>query len=322
MCDLACLVRDLLPLSLLPLSLLPLSLLPLSLLPLLPSLLLMLLLFLPLPLPPILLLPLSIVITCTANAAFPGANITAGTAGTDGTAAATIALLLLLLLLLLLPPLPCCCCCHHCPAAAAATIALLLLLPPLPCCCCCCHHWRRLASDPLLSGVSHVVVDEVHERSLQGDVLMALLQRIAAARNKAADAAAAAAGDDISSSTHPRQQPQQQRLKIILMSATLDANIYSSYYWGCPVVSCPGRTFPVTVQFLEDVYAATGYVLAPDSRAALRAGSTAAAAAAAKRKASARGNAGVCHMVPAFNACNVSFLLQWTLLFVWTRLTL
>lgn len=47
----------------------------------------------------------------------------------------------------------------------------------------------RLASDPLLKGVTHVVVDEVHERSLQGDVLMALLQRIAAARNRAADEA-------------------------------------------------------------------------------------------------------------------------------------
>lgn len=35
---------------------------------------------------------------------------------------------------------------------------------------------RRLAGDPHLSGVSHVVVDEVHERSLQSDFLMALLR--------------------------------------------------------------------------------------------------------------------------------------------------
>jgi ATP-dependent RNA helicase DHX29 len=80
-----------------------------------------------------------------------------------------------------------------------------------------------LASDPLLSGVSHVVVDEVHERSLQGDVLMALLQRIAAARNRAADEAAAAAGQG---GQQQQSQPPLPRLKVILMSATLDANIY------------------------------------------------------------------------------------------------
>lgn len=89
-------------------------------------------------------------------------------------------------------------------------------------------HPRRLASDPLLAGVSHVVVDEVHERSLQGDVLMALLQRIAAARNTAADEAAAAAGGG-GSSRQQQQVVQPQRLKVILMSATLDANIYR---WG------------------------------------------------------------------------------------------
>jgi len=74
--------------------------------------------------------------------------------------------------------------------------------------------------------VSHVVVDEVHERSLQGDVLMALLQRIAAARNKAADEAAAAAA--AAGGRHQQQQQHHgpQRLKVILMSATLDANIY------------------------------------------------------------------------------------------------
>ena len=65
------------------------------------------------------------------------------------------------------------------------------------------------------------------------------------------------------------------------------------------MLSCPGRTFPVTVSYLEDVYAATNYLLAPDSRAALRAGSAAAAAAAAQRKASARGSAGKAALMAA-----------------------
>jgi hypothetical protein len=64
----------------------------------------------------------------------------------------------------------------------------------------------------------------------------------------------------------------------------------SAYFWGAPVLSCRGRTFPVEVSYLEDVYAATNYALAPDSRAALRPGAAAAAAAAAQRKAAARGS--------------------------------
>jgi HrpA-like RNA helicase len=59
---------------------------------------------------------------------------------------------------------------------------------------------------------------------LQGDVLMALLQRIAGARNKAADEAAAAAA--AKGGIGGVQHVQPQRLKVILMSATLDANIY------------------------------------------------------------------------------------------------
>lgn len=108
---------------------------------------------------------------------------------------------------------------------------------------------RRLASDPLLSGLSHIVVDEVHERTMQGDFLMALLRALVARRR--------AAG---------------RPLKVVLMSATLDAALFASYFGGCPVVAAAGRTFPVTQLFLEDVYEATGYVLAPDSPAARRRG--------------------------------------------------
>lgn len=108
---------------------------------------------------------------------------------------------------------------------------------------------RRLASDPALAAVSHVVVDEVHERTLQGDFLIALLKDLVVHRR--------AAG-------HP--------LKVILMSATLDSNLLTEYFGGCPTLHAPGRTFPVEQLFLEDAMEVTGYVLAPDAPAALRPG--------------------------------------------------
>jgi HrpA-like RNA helicase len=106
---------------------------------------------------------------------------------------------------------------------------------------------RRLTSDPALSDVSHVVVDEVHERALQSDFLLALLRQLVL---------------DRSHTEHP--------LKIVLMSATIDLDMLSAYLRGCPTMSAQGRTFPVQQFLLEDVYEMTSYRLASDSPAALR----------------------------------------------------
>lgn len=106
---------------------------------------------------------------------------------------------------------------------------------------------RRIAGDPTLSEVSHVVVDEVHERALQSDFLLALLRRLVADR-----------------ANTPRP------LKIVLMSATIDLEMLSTYLRGCPTMSAKGRTFPVEQFFLEDAYEMTSYRLAHDSPAALR----------------------------------------------------
>ena len=112
---------------------------------------------------------------------------------------------------------------------------------------------RRLTSDPDLGGVSHVVVDEVHERTLQGDFLMALLRDLVVKRR---------AGGHGGRPTRP--------LKVVLMSATLDASLFSSYFGGAATLEAGGRTFPVDHLFLEDAYEATGYALAADSRSAVR----------------------------------------------------
>ena len=55
-------------------------------------------------------------------------------------------------------------------------------------------------------------------------------------------------------------------LKVILMSATLKAEAFSTYFMGCPVLDIPGRTFPVEQIFLEDVLELTGYVLEENSK--------------------------------------------------------
>ncbi|CAG9464869.1 unnamed protein product [Pedinophyceae sp. YPF-701] len=107
---------------------------------------------------------------------------------------------------------------------------------------------RMLLGDPRLDAVSHVVIDEVHERSMQSDFLLSIARGVMRSRREAG---------------HP--------LKLILMSATVDAQLFSGYFGGCPVLQSEGRTHPVEVKYLEDVYEATGYRLQEDSPAAIRA---------------------------------------------------
>ncbi|KAI7901054.1 P-loop containing nucleoside triphosphate hydrolase protein [Cokeromyces recurvatus] len=102
---------------------------------------------------------------------------------------------------------------------------------------------RRLESDKYLHGVTHVVVDEVHERTIESDFLLIILKKLCQVRTD---------------------------IKIILMSATVEANRFSQYFGNCPVISVPGRTYPVHVQYLEDVIENTGYVLEEDSPFAVK----------------------------------------------------
>ncbi|XP_019058918.1 PREDICTED: DExH-box ATP-dependent RNA helicase DExH7, chloroplastic isoform X2 [Tarenaya hassleriana] len=112
---------------------------------------------------------------------------------------------------------------------------------------------RKLAGDKSLKGVTHIIVDEVHERSLLGDFLLIILKNLIEKQSC----------DDAT-----------PKLKVILMSATVDAEQFSRYFGHCPVVTAQGRTHPVTTQFLEDIYELTSYHLAPDSPAALRSDSS------------------------------------------------
>ena len=54
------------------------------------------------------------------------------------------------------------------------------------------------------------------------------------------------------------------------MSATLDSKLFCSFFQGAPFLSVPGRTFPVSEYYLEDIIDATDHFIEEDSRYAIR----------------------------------------------------
>jgi ATP-dependent helicase HrpB len=82
---------------------------------------------------------------------------------------------------------------------------------------------RRLVADPTLGGVAAVMLDEIHERHLQGDVAIALLRRL--------------------------QQTRRPDLRLAAMSATLDAGPIAAFL-GCGVIRSEGKRFDVAIEHL------------------------------------------------------------------------
>jgi ATP-dependent helicase HrpB len=87
---------------------------------------------------------------------------------------------------------------------------------------------RRLLSDPLLKGVDAVVLDEFHERHLDADLALALLKRLQTTR---------------------RGHLNQRDLKVIVMSATLDAGPIANYLGDCPVLRSAGKLHELTIEY-------------------------------------------------------------------------
>ena len=107
-----------------------------------------------------------------------------------------------------------------------------------------------------LRGLSHIVLDEVHERQMQSDFLLILLRDLL----RRADAgvgrtgAGELAGGDEGGAAAPPPLP-----KVVCMSATLDAELFARYLGkGTPVVKVPGRTFPVHDLHLEQILELVG----------------------------------------------------------------
>jgi ATP-dependent helicase HrpB len=83
---------------------------------------------------------------------------------------------------------------------------------------------RQMSFDETLRGISAIVFDEFHERHLYGDISLARAVQI--------------------------QQTTRPDLKIVVMSATLDAGALKGYLAPCDVLVSQGRSFPVKIEYL------------------------------------------------------------------------
>ncbi|CAG5086489.1 Oidioi.mRNA.OKI2018_I69.PAR.g11228.t1.cds [Oikopleura dioica] len=84
---------------------------------------------------------------------------------------------------------------------------------------------REIISDPFFEKYSVIIMDEIHERTLATDILLGCLKEILRQR------------DD---------------LKLIVMSATLDAGKFSKYFNDAPLIAVPGKTYPVDIFYVPE----------------------------------------------------------------------
>ena len=83
---------------------------------------------------------------------------------------------------------------------------------------------RRLLADPELRGVGAVIIDEFHERHLDGDLALALVERL---------------------------RTRRPELRLVVMSATLDAEPVAAFLADAPIIRSEGRAFAVAIEHVE-----------------------------------------------------------------------
>lgn len=94
--------------------------------------------------------------------------------------------------------------------------------------------------DRVMDDISHIIIDEVHERDMNVDFLLIVLKK----------------------TMHERLSSGRPVPKVVLMSATMDTDLFASYFQSndpkggltaCPALSVPGRAFPVKEMFLDEI---------------------------------------------------------------------
>ena len=95
---------------------------------------------------------------------------------------------------------------------------------------------REAVADPFLKKYGVIMIDEAHERTLQTDFLLGTIKGVQRRRRKERD----------------RRGQTLPPLRIIVMSATLEASSFSKFFDGAPVVYSRGRTFPVEMYYTEE----------------------------------------------------------------------
>ncbi len=88
---------------------------------------------------------------------------------------------------------------------------------------------RRLQNDPEIDDIGLVIFDEFHERSIHADLSLLLALEI--------------------------QHTIREDLKLLVMSATIDTALISQYMGGAEVLACPGRVFPVSIEYINQTKA-------------------------------------------------------------------